>query len=249
VAKQKGLIKIRGTIGDLSFYTTQYGDIVRRKWGPDKDTRKNNPAFDKAEKNSTEFGGCSASGKIFRRAVAEILDGITDSELNIRVNSLMFAVKNLDVKSVHGKRNVGTGLLNPKAIALFKDFNFNKDALLGSILRAPCVIDKDTGRITIKGVSEKGAIKFPKGATHACLRAGWARIDFNEKKSEFKITKVKLLARDSKQKNLVLKPSTVPKIKGRNFFILRISFHQDQYGKQYAIESKKCNAAAVIDAG
>jgi hypothetical protein len=249
MAKQKGIIKVKGTIGNLSFYTTKHGDVVRTKWGPDKERRKNDPAFAEANRNSTEFGGCSSSGKVFRLAVKDIVAGFTDSDLNTRVNSLMFAVKNMDVRSAHGKRNVGKGLLNPKATNLFMGFNFNKNAPLDSILKVPCTIDKATGRITINGIAEKGAIKFPKGATHVCLCGGWARIDFIEKKSELKCTEVKLLPRNSVQKSIILKPKSTPKIEGKDFFILRIGFIQEQGGKQYSLGDSKFNSAAVIGIG
>jgi hypothetical protein len=249
MAKQKGIIKIKGTIGDLSFYTTKYGDVVRTKWGPDKERRKNDPNFAEADRNSTEFGGCSASGKVFRHAVAAIISGASDSALNTRVNKLMFAVKNLDEKSGHGKRNVGIGLMNPKAINLFKGFNFNIDGPLDSILKAPCVIDKVTGRITVSGLTEKGAIKFPKGATHVCFTGGWARIDFIEKKSELKNSGVKLLPKNAEQKSIILKPKAAPKIKGKDFFILKIGFFQEQGGELYALEDRKYNAAAIVGIG
>ncbi|MDI1354895.1 MAG: hypothetical protein PSX36_08255 [bacterium] len=262
MAKQKGLIKIKGTIGNLSFYTTKHGDVVRTKWGPDRETRKNNPAFAEADRNSTEFGGCSASGKVFRQAVAELISGISDSDLNTRVNSLMIAVKNLDEKSAHGKRNVGMGLVNPKAVNLFKGFNFNKNAPLDWILKAPYAIDQKTGCITIKGIAEKGAIKFPKGATHVCFCGGWAKIDFIEKKADIKISGVKTLPRNTEQEDVLLKPKTAPKIKGkdlsaaparskaqRTFVVLKIGFLQDQGGKHYPLSDTKYNAAAVIGVG
>jgi len=247
MAKQKGLIKIKGTIGNLSFYTTKHGDVVRTKWGPDKERRKNDSAFETANKNSSEFGECSASGKVFRQAVAEIISGASDSELNTRVNKLMFAVKNLDKKSEHGKRNVGMGLLNPQAKVLFMGFNFNKDAPIDSILKAPYVLEKWTGRITISRIAEKGAVKFPKGATHVCFSGGWARIDFIKKKAELKTTELKLLKKNNEQKHIILKLKAPPKIKGRDFFILKIGFLQEQGGKQYVLGDSKYNSAAVIE--
>jgi hypothetical protein len=249
MAKQKGIIKIKGTIGNLSFFTTKHGDVVRTKWGPDKERRKNDSAFAQAERNSTEFGGCSASGKVFRVGLAEIIWGASDSDLNTRVNKLMIAEKNLDKKSAHGKRNVGMAIASPKALSLFKGFNFNKNAPLEGILKIPYVIDKATGRITITGASEKGAIKFPKGATHVCFQTGWARIDFAGKVAELKISEVKALPRNADKKNIILKPKTAPKIKGKNFFVLKIGFLQEQGGKQYALGNSKYNAAAVIGVG
>jgi len=246
MAKQKGVIKIKGTLGDFSFYTTRHGDVVRRKWGPDKETRKNNPAFAVAEKNSSEFGNCSSAGKVFRQTVAELTSGISDIDINTRVNSLMSAVKNLDKKSPHGKRNVGTGILNPDGLNLFDGFNFNKNAPLNSVLNVPCTVDKATGRISISRIGEKDAIKFPKGTTHVCLTAGWARIDFIKKKSELKVSEVKIRPKKSEQKSLVLKPKTAPKIKGKDFFILKITFFQEVNGEQYELGDNKFKTAAIV---
>jgi len=249
MAKQIGVIKIMGSIGNLSFYTTKHGDVVRTKWGPDKERRKKDPSFAKAQNNSTEFGGCSASGKVFRQAFAELTNGVSDSDLNTRVNALMFKIKNLDKKSAHGKRNVGEGLLDPQANELCKGFNFNKDAPLDSILKAPYFVDKRTGTITIKGIPEKGAIKFPKGASHVRFSAGWARIDFINKKAGLKCYEEKQLEKNKSQNGVVLKPKIAPKIKGKNFFVLKIGFTQIQGSKQYALEDSKFNAAMIIDVG
>lgn len=247
--KQKGIIKIKGTIGDLSFYTTKHGDVVRTKWGPDKERRKNDPAFAKAEKNSSEFGNCSASGKVFRDAFRELINGYTDSDLNTRVNSLMAAVKNLDLKSGHGTRNVAMGLLNPRANEVLMGFNFNVNAPLCSILKVPIRVDKDTGSIKISGLAEKGAIKFPKGATQVCFCAGCARIEFNEKKSELEVSEVKILSKNSAQKSITVKPKNAPKVEGMDFYILRIGFVQELGGKQYPLADSKCKVAAVVGVG
>ncbi len=155
----------------------------------------------------------------------------------------------MDKKSEHGKRNVGMGLLNPQANELCKGFNFNEQAPMDSILKVPYLVDKRTGIITINKIAEKGAIKFPKGASHVSFNAGWARIDFINKKSELKCYEVKLLGKNSSENKLVLKPKIAPKIKGKNFFVLKIGFIQVQGGKQYTLGDSKFNAVTIIEVG
>ena len=45
MAKQKGIVKLSGTIGDVSFYKSQDGFLAREKGGIDKERIKNDPAF------------------------------------------------------------------------------------------------------------------------------------------------------------------------------------------------------------
>ncbi|MGV8944939.1 MAG: hypothetical protein ACOH1N_00795 [Lutibacter sp.] len=45
MARQTGIIKLKGTIGDISFYKTSDGHLAREKGGIDKSRIANDPAF------------------------------------------------------------------------------------------------------------------------------------------------------------------------------------------------------------
>ncbi len=45
MARQKGVIKFSGQVGDLSFYKTKEGFFVRQNGGIDGDRIKNDPGF------------------------------------------------------------------------------------------------------------------------------------------------------------------------------------------------------------
>ena len=45
MARQKGIIKLKGTIGDITFYKTQDGHLAREKGGVDANRIANDPAF------------------------------------------------------------------------------------------------------------------------------------------------------------------------------------------------------------
>ncbi len=45
MATQKGIIKLKGTIGDITFYKTQDGNLARLKGGVEKNRILNDPAL------------------------------------------------------------------------------------------------------------------------------------------------------------------------------------------------------------
>ena len=48
MARQKGLIKLDGTIGGITFYKSQDGYLAREKGGVDGDRIANDPNFQKS---------------------------------------------------------------------------------------------------------------------------------------------------------------------------------------------------------
>ena len=55
MAKQKGIIKLDGTIGGITFYKSQDGYLAREKGGVPADRIANDPAFQRIRENGEEF--------------------------------------------------------------------------------------------------------------------------------------------------------------------------------------------------
>ena len=55
MARQKGIIKLKGTIGDITFYKTQDGHLAREKGGIDASRIASDPAFQRTRENGSEF--------------------------------------------------------------------------------------------------------------------------------------------------------------------------------------------------
>ena len=64
MARQKGIVKLKGTIGDITFYKTQDGHLAREKGGVDASRIKNDPAFQRTRENGSEFGRAGKAGKV-----------------------------------------------------------------------------------------------------------------------------------------------------------------------------------------
>lgn len=247
MARQKGIIKLTGKIGDLSFYKTQDGFLAREKGGVEADRIKNDPAFVRTRENGAEFGSSAQSGKLLRDSVRTMMQNASDGRVTSRLTKLMTQIKNLDAVSARGERNVGVGVQTVEAQALLKGFNFNVKAILGSILFNGYVVDTVTGIITLDGLVPINELNTPSGATHIALRGAWAKVDFATGIAEVKETNVANLPIDAVSTNVVLTPVAAPAGAGTNLYLLMIEFFQEVNGNQYTLKNGAYNALSIVE--
>lgn len=106
MAKQVGLIKFEGTIGDLSFYKDKRGHQARMKTGPSKEQINSDPRFLRTKENSQEFGRAILAGKKLRRQLREVLEQGSDRGFSNRLTSRMLKVLHADEINLRGERQV-----------------------------------------------------------------------------------------------------------------------------------------------
>lgn len=247
MARQKGIIKLKGKIGDISFYKTQDGHLAREKGGVDGERILNDPAFVRTRENGAEFGSSANSGKMLRDAIRPMLLTAADNRVVARLTKLMTDIKNLDATSIRGKRSVGVAIALPAAKALLKGFNFNIRAILGSILFNPYAVNTGTGVITINGLVPINEIAFPPGATHMTVKGAWARVDFATGISQVFQTNAVNLPIDGTSTNVVLTPTGAPAGAGTDLYLLQIEFFQMVNLFQYSLKNGAHNALSIID--
>ena len=129
MAKQTGLLKIKGTLDNVTFYKSKDGHLAKMKTSLDGERIKNDPSFARTRENGSEFGSIATSGKLFRDSLRNITVNVSDNKLLTRVTQVLAQIKNLDTTSLRGARNVGVGIGNASAKALLKGFEFNSNAL------------------------------------------------------------------------------------------------------------------------
>jgi hypothetical protein len=247
MARQKGIIKLKGKIGDISFYKTQDGHLAREKGGVDAERIANDAAFVRTRENGAEFGSSASSGKSLRTALYSMLQTASDNRVVSRLTKVMTDIKNLDPTSVRGLRNVGVAIALPQAKALLKNFNFNKRAILGSILFQPYAVNTGTGVITINGLEPVNHINFPAGATHITLKGSWLRLDFATGLYDLQPSNIVNLPIDGVATNVVLTPSGVPSGAGTDLYLLQIEFYQEVNAVQYSLKNGAHNALSVVE--
>jgi hypothetical protein len=247
MARQKGIIKLKGKIGDISFYKTQDGHLAREKGGVDASRIANDPAFVRTRENGAEFGSSAGSGKVLRDALRTMLMTASDNRVTSRLTKLMTDIKNLDATSVRGKRTVGTAIILPTAKSLLKGFNFNSKAILGGVLYKPYAVNTATGVITINGLVPINDIAYPAGATHVTIKGAWAKIDFVAGAFDVQFSNDVNLAIDGVLTNAILTPALAPVGAGTDVFLLLIEFLQEVNAVQYSLKNGAYNALSIVD--
>jgi hypothetical protein len=246
MAKQNGIIKLKGTIGDIAFYKSRDGHLAREKGGIPASRIKNDAAFQRTRENMSEFGRAGASGKLIRMAFRTYLVNLADGRLTSRLMGELFKVIKADVTSNRGQRNVLDGELE-----LLQGFEFNTNANLSSAVYMPYTteIDRATGvlQVNIPAFSPMSMIGFPEGTTHIRLISAGAAIDFES--GTFEVV-------TSQGPILELTPNEVPAINllnqlGANstlplFLVFGIEFYQQVNGNNYPLKNGRFNALSIV---
>ena len=85
MARLKGLLKIEGTLDNLTFYKTQDGHLVKTKSGVSGDRIANDPNFQRTRENGSEFGSSASAGKLLRNAVRNLMMNASDNRVTSRL--------------------------------------------------------------------------------------------------------------------------------------------------------------------
>jgi hypothetical protein len=247
MAKLKGIIKLEGTLDNLTFYKGKEGYLVKTKGGVSKERIQNDPAFERTRENGSEFGRSATSGKLLRLAVRNLMVKAKDNRVSSRLTQVMTQIKNTDVSSVRGERNVGKGLVTSEGKTILKGFNFNNRALLSSVLFAPFSVDTATGEISIPNLTPMNDIAYPSGTTHVSLSSAYLKIDFDSAESSIEYSQVVNIPISSPPSSQSLTPAGVPTGAGNDIFVLLVEFFQEMNGVQYPLKNGAYNVLNIVE--
>jgi len=248
MAKLKGILKIEGTLDELTFYKTQDGHLVKTKGGVSADRIANDPNFQRTRENGSEFGSSATAGKVLRNAVRNLMMNASDNRVTSRLTQVMTLIKNYDVASARGERTVGDGIADPAALALLKNFDFNDKAILSGVLFAPFIVTPVTGEISIPAFVPLNDIAYPGGATHVNMKAAYANVDFVNGVSAIEYSPVTNLPIDGTNTPVSLVPAAVPAGAGTKFYLLLLEFFQEVNGIQYPLKNGAYNVLNIVEA-
>lgn len=248
MARQKGIIKFDGTLDDITFYKTQDGYLAKTKSGVSAERIASDPAFARTRENGEEFASAASAGKLFRDTVRSMMLEAADGRVTSRLTQGMTQLKNADTTSPRGQRNVGVALAVPGVAGNLVGFNFNINAILGSILFKPISVNMVTGVISIPGLVPVNDIAFPPAATHITLSGAFALIDFATYNGQIEYTNSQNLPIDGTSTNVTLTPAAVPAGTGTKILLLKLEFFQEVNAIQYSLKNGAYNALAVVGA-
>jgi hypothetical protein len=247
MAKSTGILKIEGTVEDLTFYKKDGVSYVRRKGGVSKERIATDPNFVRTRENGTEFGHSANAGKILRLAASTMVFRAKDSQLSSRLLRVMSQIKNLDSTSSRGLRNVAIGIGTAEGKLALKGFDFNANAPLKSVLFAPYLLDTATGIVKFTDLIPGEQVHFPQGATHFSLQCAYLVVNFATGVSEIGYSAIVNLKLNFEVSNPELKPVPVPVLVGTKLYLLMVSFYQEVNGVQYSLKNEEYNVLHVME--
>lgn len=247
MARQKGLLKIEGTIGGMTFYESQDGSLVREKGGVSGDKIANDPTFARTRENNEEFASAGSAGKIIRDALRAFMMNAADGRVTSRLTKVMSDMLKLDTTSVRGKRSPAIGLGTDAGKALLKSFNFNVNAILGSIIFNPMELDRATGQISFTNLDPVNEVAYPVGATHVRFSSAVANIDLATGISIVEVSPPSVLILSAPPTTVGATPAAMPTGNGLVYYLLKVEFTQFMNGQHYSLKNGAYNALSIIE--
>ncbi len=230
MARQKGIIKVKGTLGGVNFYERLGEDFARVSGGGfTSDSSKKHPII--ADWNS-EMGAASTTNAHFRRVFRNFVAGYYDGTWPARMQSLFMKIKNLDTVSVRGKRTVAKGMLHPYAKRLLKDFNFTPKRSL--LLNGQLVFDWDTYTLTVSKFDIKDA-GIPNSADFMGLQIMSVRFNFESLDWVSETSALLELYPDFGDAGFTMQTTPLPDGDGVRFVFLRVAYYQQVSGINYLL--------------
>tara|TARA_R110000850_G_scaffold25922_2_gene74695 strand:- start:840 stop:1595 length:756 start_codon:yes stop_codon:yes gene_type:complete len=246
MAKQKGVIKLKGTMGDVTYYKTADGYMAREKGGIEKNRIMNDPAFKRTRENGQEFGTAGKGGQLIRKSQRLLLRQISDNRVTGRLVQQLMRVIKSDSINERGLRTVQDGDMSQ-----LLGFEFNQKGKLTTVFFTGFspTFDRPTGAydVDIAEFVPNEAIDAPRGTTHIQLSAGVSTLDFGARKFEEGHTLSPIIPYDNQTQAAFTLSSTVPAASTLPVIgVVGVSFFQEVNGQMYPLRNGVFNALSIV---
>ena len=237
MARPKGIIKLKGGLGDMSFYEDRrYGPITRRKGGPSKKQIKTSKNCKVVRQNNEEFGRASSAGKLLRQSFYGLINRCSDHKVTPTVQQKLMAVLKADQRHRAGKK-----ILLKEHFGLFGPVELNKACAASTYLtRISRVKEGNVMEVSIEIDCETARRK---SASHYRVISSVAVVDFAGDKEVHELQEGDLykLNREKVEVNF----SHVLKGKGIAFHGVCILFYQLVNGEFKLLHDKVLRAGVL----
>ena len=243
MAKQGGILGLRGTVGGLVFSAN--GNVSQKPA-----SRPITAA--RTLENNAEFGLAGSAGKLIRDAFRSISGSVRGKYLAGRLASVMNQIIKKDAVNPRGQREV------LKAnIGLLAGFNFS-DASLSSVFYAPFTAAYNTGAgaavdtVTIAGLSVTPAndLSAPQGATHYAVVAAAVQIDFATGEvvlsDQTQMTPLPIDGTTDAIGDIDMAFAAAPGAGDTTIVAVGLLYYQEVNGSYYALNNGASNALSIV---
>jgi hypothetical protein len=246
MARQKGIIALEGTIGNITFLKTKDGYMAKEKSAISAQKIATDPAFQRTRENNAEFGRAAKAGKTFRTAFRSLIQSAKDHIYVARITQKFTEVIYEDTTNPRGLRNVIDG-----EAALLQDFEFNSNSKLSATFFAPYVptIDRVTGeaKLVLQSFIPAVMISVPAGATHFKLVSAAAAIDFELNQYNADTAETAQLPINDLATSVITLTNNLPAASTHPLvLVLGVQFSQEVNGSYYPLKNGVFNCLAVV---
>lgn len=249
MAQQEGIIKLKGKVGDLSFYKTKEGYQARKKGGASAKQIKNDPRYQRTRENMAEFAEVCSASKRIRDILRAMIMLAYDPKMVRRLTARVYRMMKSDLINLRGERKI-----KAKSIALLKGFNFNEIAPMNNtLLVAPLTaINRVTGlmELHIPEISPDVHLVSPKGTSHFRIAIGVAviNLDETEEKSLMEMAaSTYIRTTTTVVSSLVLNCSLPPNLLSPIVILMNISFYKEVNEVFYLLNEGVHNSLSVVE--
>lgn len=246
MAKQKSVIKLSGTVDDMTYYQNAGEYFSRKKTSVTAERIASDPQFERTRENMSEFGRGFKASKLFRDSIKDLLKLAADPRMSSRLGALIVKVAKTDPVNERGKRTVTLGDLT-----LLHNFQCNNQASLSDAFTGSftAVIDRNTGNctVTVEDFISKDMVSIPDGATHFKFVTAGTELNFEEATFVAESGQTTAFAWDFTPISALTMVTTVtPKSTNPIFLLVGMLFFQVVNGKQYPMKEESFNPLSIV---
>ena len=246
MARQKGLFKVTGTLGDVNFYVVKGVGYARKAGGGfNGKAIRTQPNMIRVRENASEFGHCSKTKKQFRLALLPLFDPPKSSTLHRRLMGLFTQLKDLDATSQRGQRRVAHGITTAKGKQLLKDFVFVPECKATAFVPAPSHFDWATQTLTLASLHLE-QLRFPKGATHLALTLGVLDFNFDSLTHTLHCSPTAFLEQGTVSPGVTLTPDVIATPTATGLAVLGLQFVEVLDGEVYGLKAINAHGCKII---
>ena len=141
MARQKGVLKYVGTLGDVRHFKIkgQEGYFAGMVGGPSGEQVLSAPEFERTRENMNEFGACAKAGKSVRTGLSQIVKQMSDTQVAGRLTAIMKKINLEDQTEARGYRKIEITTQRNYLVG----FEFDKNTSLNGIFNAPYSVTHD----------------------------------------------------------------------------------------------------------
>lgn len=166
MALQKSFIKIKGSLGGLTFYEKDGKSLIKTASGVTKERILSDPKFRRTRENMQEFGAAASMGKAFRNSFSGISREVGTNAIAGRATGMMKRIN----RAGTGNRGERTFEILPNK-QLLEGFEFQAKLPFRTVFYAPYeapAIDANRSVVTwtVPDFNVQNYMQVPNGATH-----------------------------------------------------------------------------------